>query len=122
MSLLTNLLLVALAALTIGAVGAAGAQQNPSSPPPDYRADFDHADAAFNGGKGQSEATNESGKLVWGESYLLIAYMQMYQTTHDADYLRRLVAHFDRVLKNRDDARGLVDAYAGKPLAGWGSD
>lgn len=121
MNLLTNLLLVFLAILVLATAGKAEAQNAPTSALQDYRADFDRSDAAFNGGKGQSEATNETGKLVWGESYLLVAYMQMYQATKDPDYLRRLVAHFDCVLKNRDDVRGLADAYAGKPLAGWGS-
>ncbi|HZP80063.1 MAG TPA: hypothetical protein VFB21_00370 [Chthonomonadaceae bacterium] len=123
MPLPTPLLLCALLVVpALAAVGVGGALPSGPSAGHDYRADFDRTDAAFNGGKGQSEATNASGKLVWGESYLLIAYVQMYQATHDADYLRRLVAHFDRVLQNRDDTRGLADAYAGKPLAGWGSE
>ena len=45
-----------------------------------------------------------------------------HRATRDPAYLRRLVDHFDRMLKKRDDALGLADAYAGKPLAGWGSD
>src|SRR5205085_3053791 len=69
-----------------------------------------------------SEYDNKTGLLAWGESYLLTAYVEMYRTTGDAGYLQRLVEHFDRMLKKRDDALGLKDVYADKPLAGWGSD
>lgn len=88
----------------------------------DLRAEFDRSDAADHDGRGGSESLNTNGELAWGESYRLIAYMEMYRATDDRDYLRRLVAHFDRVLGNRDDALGKVDAYAGRPLAGWGSE
>ncbi|HZP84503.1 MAG TPA: hypothetical protein VFB21_22905 [Chthonomonadaceae bacterium] len=98
---------------------AAGAQSVPAR---DYRADFDRSDQAIHEGRGYSEEQNKGGELAWGESYLLMAYMDMYRATGDADYLRHLVAHFDRVLKNRDDVLGKADAFAGKPLAGWGSD
>lgn len=82
---------------------------------------FDRADRSISGGKGYSEHTNENGDLAWAESYILLAYMEMYRATGDRDYLRRLVEHFDRVLRNRDDVRGMVDAFAGRSLAGWGS-
>ena len=87
----------------------------------ELRQTFDRMDAGINGGRGYSEMTNENGDLAWGESYLLLAYMEMYRATRDRYYLRKLTEHFDRVLRNRDDLRGLTDAYAGKPLAGWGS-
>lgn len=82
---------------------------------------FDRNDRAINGGKGYSEETNDNGQLAWAESYILLAYMEMYRATRDRDYLRRLVEHFDRVLRNRDDVRGISDTYAGRPLAGWGA-
>lgn len=82
---------------------------------------FDRNDAAIHGGRGYSELTNENGELAWGEAYILLAYMEMYRATRDRHYLRNLVEHFDKVLANRDDARGIADTYAGKPLAGWGS-
>lgn len=82
---------------------------------------FDHNDASIHGGKGYSESTNENGDLAWAEAYILLSYMEMYRATRDRCYLRKLVDHFDRVLMNRDDVRGIADTYAGKPLAGWGS-
>jgi hypothetical protein len=82
---------------------------------------FDESDRAIHDGKGYSDWLNEDGNLAWGESYILLAYVEMYRATRDRFYLRKLVEHFDRVLKNRDDMRGVADVYAGKPLAGWGS-
>ena len=82
---------------------------------------FDRNDNAIHGGRGYSELTNENGALAWAEAYLLLAYMEMYRATRDRHYLRKLVEHFDRVLANRDDVRGVADTYAGKPLAGWGA-
>ena len=82
---------------------------------------FDDNDRAIHNGKGYSASLNENGELAWGESYILLAYMEMYRATRDRCYLRKLVEHFDRVLQNRDDIRGVADVYAGKPLAGWGS-
>lgn len=86
-----------------------------------WRERFDRSDAAIHDGKGYSEFTNENGELAWAEAYILLGYIEMYGATRDRHYLRKLVEHFDRVLANRDDVRGLADTYAGKPLAGWGS-
>lgn len=104
----------------LNAVSATGQPATPGSP--DFRQRFDRSDSAINGGRGYSEARNTGGQLGWSESYLLVGYVEMYRATGDTAYLQRLVDHFDRVLKNRDDALGLSDAYAGKPLAGWGSE
>lgn len=82
---------------------------------------FDQSDRAINNGKGYSEHTNENGELAWAEAYLLLGYMEMYRATGEREYLRKVVEHFDRILRNRDDVRGIADAYARKPLAGWGS-
>ncbi|MGC8783429.1 MAG: hypothetical protein ACP5RN_03445 [Armatimonadota bacterium] len=82
---------------------------------------FDRNDTAIHGGRGYSELTNENGELAWAEAYILLAYMEMYRATRERHYLRKLVEHFDRVLANRDDVRGIADTYAGKPLAGWGA-
>lgn len=87
----------------------------------DFRGEFDRSDRSIFDGKGYSDQDNQTGVLAWSESYLLMAYVEMYRATKDPDYLRRLVSHFDRILTNRDDVRGKVEAYAGKPLAGWGS-
>jgi hypothetical protein len=86
-----------------------------------WRERFDRNDSALREGKGYSESTNENGDLAWAEAYFLLAYVEMYRATRDRHYLRKLVEHFDRVLANRDDIRGIADTYAGKPLAGWGA-
>ncbi len=86
-----------------------------------WRELFDQSDLAINGGKGYSEHTNDEGFLAWAESYILLGYMEMYRATRDRRYLRQLVEHFDRVLRNRDDVRGIADTHARRPLAGWGS-
>jgi hypothetical protein len=98
-----------------------------SAPPGDgqaqnYREKFDRSDAAIFGGRGYSESRNPNGELAWNESYLLMAYVDMYRATGDTAYLSHLVEHFDRMLKNRDDALGIADGYAEHPLAGWGSN
>nr|BAL54285.1 hypothetical conserved protein [uncultured prokaryote] len=82
---------------------------------------FDRNDAAIHDGRGYSDLTNDNGELAWAEAYILLAYMEMYRATQDRYYLRKLVEHFDRLLANRDDMRGVADTYAGKPLAGWGA-
>jgi hypothetical protein len=87
----------------------------------DYRGRFDRNNMAINGGKGASDSRNDQGNLAWGESYMLTAYVEMYRATKDPVYLRSLVDHFDRMLKNRDDVLGITDEFAGRPVAGWGS-
>lgn len=82
---------------------------------------FDRVDLSINNGRGYSDYTNEEGLLAWGESYVMLAYVEMYRATNNRYYLRKLVEHFDRVLSNRDDQHGVVDVYSGKTLAGWGS-
>lgn len=109
-----------LALATVAAASAAA--QTAASRPADYREQFDRSDQAINGGRGYSESKNKGGELAWGESYVLMAYVEMHRATGDPGYLRRLVEHFDRMLKNRDDALGVKDAFAERPLAGWGSD
>lgn len=86
----------------------------------DYsREDFDKADAAFNDGNGFK---NELGdKLAWGESYVMLSYVEMYRATRDTHYLDKLVDHADHVLANRDDNRGFRD-YSGRSRPAWSVD
>jgi hypothetical protein len=67
-----------------------------------------------------SDRTNEAGQLGWGESGALSAYLLMYRAHGDAKYLDKIIDHFDRVLANRDDARGVKD-YRGLSLPAWQS-
>lgn len=87
----------------------------------DWRADFDRSLAQIDPARAYAGEDNARGGLGWGASYLMIALAEMYLATDDPAYLAHLVTLFDRVLEKRDDRMGRADAYAGKPLAGWGS-
>lgn len=79
---------------------------------------FDLIETGFHNGDGYSLSTNEAGELAWGESYLLEAYINMYQGTGELKYLNKFVKHADRVIGNTDAARKIKD-YKGRSLAGW---
>jgi len=85
----------------------------------DYRAHFDLSDAVLNATKKYYD--NQNGELAWIDGYQLMGYVEMYRATGDRNYLHHLVSHFDRLIRLRDDFRFLQDAYAQRPLAGWGS-
>jgi len=87
----------------------------------DYRAEFDRNDTRLRASLSHKKLRNDNGEIAWGDSYLLIAYIDMYHATRNPQYLRHLVEHFDRILQVRDDMTGRKDEYAGKALAGWGS-
>lgn len=72
---------------------------------------FDELDCALNCGDGWKNETNddEGRKLAWKESYLMMAYVAMYDATLDVYYLRKLVDHADSVLLNTDENRGVSD-------------
>lgn len=88
---------------------------------------FDRLDRTFNDGDGWKYETNDkdssgrSGKLAWGEAYVLSAYELMYRTYRDTYYLDKLVDHADHVLANRDSARGVTD-FAGHSQPAWRAD
>lgn len=65
---------------------------------------------------------NRGGNLAWGESYFLSALAETYLATGDKRYKDRLSARFERVLALRDDRVGKGDAFAKRPLAGWGAE
>lgn len=80
------------------------------------RALFDRMDLSINGGNGHKTATG--GELAWGESYIMLGYVEMYRATGDRYYLDKLVDHADGVLKQRDDKRGFRD-YSGRSRPAW---
>jgi hypothetical protein len=84
------------------------------------RADFDRflADFAASGAIGQPSDNNETGALAWGQAYVLLALVRMYETTNDTVYLDRLVENIDSVLEQRDQARGVAD-YRGVSGPVW---
>lgn len=57
--------------------------------------------------------------LAWGESYVLMAYVAMYEGTRDEKYLDRAAVHIDRMLANRNDVRGVKDVYRNKAMPAW---
>jgi hypothetical protein len=84
------------------------------------RETFDHFDRVFHssGAAGQPDQPNERGGLAWGQSYVLMAFMRMYDAYRDTYYLDRLIHNVDLVLDNRDSVRGVTD-YAGRSLPAW---
>ena len=83
------------------------------------RAAFDALDLGFNDGNGHKDDLNDDrGALGWGESYVLQAYLLMYQAHRDTYYLDKAIDHIDHVLANRDSERGFTD-WRGLSLPGW---
>ncbi len=80
------------------------------------REDFDKADTALNNGNGYKNGLG--GLLAWGESYIMLSYVEMYRATKDTCYLDKLIDHADCVLANRDDNRKFRD-YSGRSRAAW---
>ena len=62
-------------------------------------ADFDRS---HNHGRGQSHEP-DSGKLGWGESGFLDAYVKLYESTGDEGWLEKIVDHFDRMIATAKD-------------------
>ncbi len=81
---------------------------------------FDKADQALNAGDGDKTATNETGTLGWGESYVMMGYAAMFRQSGDPTYLVKLADHAASVMKSTDQARGIND-YAGRSRACWQS-
>lgn len=77
---------------------------------------FDKLDQSVNNGNGYK--SGNAGNIAWGESYILIAYVEMFRATGDTRYLDKLVDHADHVLAQRDDRRGFKD-YSGRSRAAW---
>ncbi|NUR85884.1 MAG: hypothetical protein HOY71_17535, partial [Nonomuraea sp.] len=105
-----------LGALALGALGFTRSSTY------DYtsRDTFDLFDRVFHGSGavGQPGDTNEHGGLAWGQSYVLLGFMRMYQAYKDTHYLDRLVENADQVLANRDSVRGVTD-HRGRSLPAW---
>ncbi|MFI6505910.1 hypothetical protein [Nonomuraea typhae] len=84
------------------------------------RETFDRFDRAFHdsGVGGQPTHTNELGLLGWGQSYVMCAFIRMYEAYRDTHYLDRLIHNADLVLAGRDSVRGVTD-HRGLSLPGW---
>lgn len=84
------------------------------------RETFDRFDREFHssGAVGQPTDNNDHGALAWGQAYVLIGFIRMYEKYGDTHYLDRLVENVDAVLDNRDSVRGVTD-YRGLSLPAW---
>ncbi len=60
----------------------------------------------------------EGSTLAWGESYLLDAFMDLYEATKDTKYLEVVAERGKRLLTHRDDKRGVVDG-SGESRPAW---
>src|SRR5688500_18936657 len=75
-------------------------------------------ETAYGDGEWYRDRHNEESYLAWGESYVMLSLVAMFERTGDRLYLDRLAYHADGVLAQRDDARGVAD-YAGVSGACW---
>lgn len=69
-------------------------------------------------GEGYSRKTNDAGTLAWAQSYLMEAYLDMYESTGDDKYLKSFVRQGDRVIAHTDRELGFRD-YKERSLVGW---
>lgn len=86
------------------------------------RDSYDWAEQYFyeNGNASPDRLNEQGGLLAWGQSHVLRSYMMMYSAFGDSRYLDRLVRNADRILANRNHARGVSD-YSGIPNPLWRS-
>lgn len=109
-------------AFLLGTVAAGLLPSTAASAATDYstRETFDRFDREFHasGAIGQPTDNNDHGALAWGQAYVLIGFIRMFQRYGDTHYLDRLVENVDAVLANRDSVRGVTD-YRGLSLPAW---
>lgn len=79
---------------------------------------FEELDLSINNGEGYSKSLNDAGNLAWAESYLLDAYLEMYEVTLDQKFLKKFIKQANEVISNTDKARRLKD-YKGRERIGW---
>lgn len=60
----------------------------------------------------------DASTLSWGESYLTGAFINLYEATGDTRYLEEVAFRGNRMLKHRDDYRGVTDG-SGKSRPAW---
>jgi hypothetical protein len=81
-----------------------------------WRHRFDVENASLNSGNGYADGT-DSADLAWGESYVLQAYLTMYQSYGDTAYLDKFKAHVDQIKGHLSDPDG--DQFAGWQTSGY---
>lgn len=83
-------------------------------------AKFDALEAASVDVETWKTFTNEHGSLAWGTSYLLEAYLDMYEATKSPSYLNKFII-LANALANQTDARRELADYKGRKRVGWGA-
>jgi len=63
--------------------------------------------------------STDAATLAWGQSYVLMAYLAMWEGTGETAYLDRFLTHCDRVLAARDDRHDVTDEIRGKVMPSW---
>ncbi|GAW91342.1 carbohydrate binding domain-containing protein [Calderihabitans maritimus] len=85
----------------------------------DLRQYFDSVDTK-NNGDWYKNYNNEHNDLAYGESFVMQAYLAMFEATGDTYYLDKFVDHAKGVLAQRDSVRGVTD-HRGLSLPAWSS-
>ncbi len=85
-----------------------------------FKTAFDRFNDLLNNGNGYANYDNLNGSLAWGESYIMMSYMAMYRATNDIEYLKKLIAHTENIINQRDDYQGRLD-YRGISGPTWAS-
>ncbi len=83
-----------------------------------YETTFNKFDSNLNNGRGYSTTNNLTGQLAWGESYMLMSYMNMYKATKNKKHLQKMIGHIERVLAQRDDQKNRKN-YLEQKEATW---
>lgn len=63
---------------------------------------FDEKDKLFFNGTGFSKFDNLNGNLAWGESYMLMSYFSMYESTGDISYLKKIAKRSYLLIEKND--------------------
>ena len=64
---------------------------------------------------------NLDGEIAWNVSYGISSYLELYELTHDIDYLEKSIDQIEKVLLQRDDIFGRID-YKEESNATWVSE
>ena len=78
------------------------------------RADFDAKERALSSKRDVTTASADS--FAWGESYLMRAYVEMYEATQDPVYLDRLGTLAEQIIATRDDRKAAREGRTARPF------
>jgi len=64
----------------------------------------------------------EGSYLFWHEPFVMLTLLSAYEGTGDTQYLKKLMAEIDHVLRLRDDRQGIRDEVRGRVMPAWSTD